>query len=238
MTIADYPRFCPVAMAASLLEPRWTMLVLSELWSGSSRFNDIQRGVPGMSPGLLARRLREMETNGLVTRGGPDRRDYVTTPFADELQPLILGLGAWAHRNADCDLSLQHLDARLLMWKIRRKIDRLHLPRQRCVIEFVLKDPAGRVGRYWLVARPGDETDLCFSDPKDEVDLFVETDLRTLTSAWMGHSRFEDEIASERIVLIGNVLLARSLTRWLVCSSFAAIGQDRHRPPSAAERAL
>ena len=68
MQDSSYPRFCPVAMAASLLEPRWTMLVLCEMWSGSTRFNEIQRGVPGMSPGLLSKRLKEMETNGLVTR--------------------------------------------------------------------------------------------------------------------------------------------------------------------------
>ncbi len=35
---SNYPRFCPVAMAASLLEPRWTMLLLCEMWSGSTRF--------------------------------------------------------------------------------------------------------------------------------------------------------------------------------------------------------
>ena len=70
---SNYPRFCPVAMAASLLEPRWTMLLLCEMWSGSTRFNEIQRGVPGMSPGLLSKRLKEMEASGLVTRrnGGP-----------------------------------------------------------------------------------------------------------------------------------------------------------------------
>jgi hypothetical protein len=37
---SSYPRFCPVAMAASLLEPRWTML-LCEMWSGSTRFNQL-----------------------------------------------------------------------------------------------------------------------------------------------------------------------------------------------------
>jgi len=60
MSQAQYPRFCPVAMAADMLEPRWTMLVLCEMWSGSTRFNEIQRGVSGMSPGLLSKRLKDM----------------------------------------------------------------------------------------------------------------------------------------------------------------------------------
>lgn len=52
MSETIYPKFCPVAMAADMLEPRWTLLVLYEMWAGSTRFNEIQRGVPGMSPGL------------------------------------------------------------------------------------------------------------------------------------------------------------------------------------------
>jgi DNA-binding HxlR family transcriptional regulator len=59
-----YTRFCPVAVACEMLEPRWTMLILCEMWSGSTRFSEIQRGVPGMSPSLLSKRLREMTEQG------------------------------------------------------------------------------------------------------------------------------------------------------------------------------
>lgn len=124
-------------MAASLLEPRWTMLFLCEMWSGSTRFNEIQRGVPGMSTALLSKRLKELEANGLVTRRestNGNYTEYLTTELADELAPLIRGLGEWAHRNIDCEVSLQDLDARLLMWKIRGKIDLLQLPRRKSVI--------------------------------------------------------------------------------------------------------
>ena len=69
MQDSSYPRFCPVAMAASLLEPRWTMLVLCEMWSGSTRFNEIQRGVPGMSPGLLSKRLKRWRQTALSPVG-------------------------------------------------------------------------------------------------------------------------------------------------------------------------
>ena len=224
MSEANYPKFCPVAMAASLLEPRWTMLVLCEMWSGSTRFSEIQRGVPGMSPGLLSKRLKEMETNGLIARrnaGSRSHREYVTTPIADELEPLIRGLGEWAHRNIDSDVSLQCLDARMLMWNIRRKIDLLQLPRRKNVIQFILKDPPNETSNYWLVAKPGEETDLCYTDPKFEVDLFIVGELRSFTSAWMGHTSLESEINADRISLSGNDLLARSMTKWLIRSSFA-----------------
>lgn len=237
MSDSNYPRFCPVAMAASLLEPRWTMLLLCEMWSGSTRFNQIQRGVPGMSPGLLSKRLKEMEANGLVrkkTDGARGQTEYLTTALADEAEPLIRGLGEWAHRNIDSEVSLRDLDARLLMWNIRRKVDKLELPRRKCVIQFMLEDPPNEQANYWLLSKPGEETDLCFTDPKHEVDLFVVCDLRALTAAWMGHSTFEAEIAAGRICLTGDDLMARTLTTWLVRSSYAEIAggtfsEDRRR---------
>ena len=228
MSDSNYPRFCPVAMAASILEPRWTMLLLCEMWSGSTRFNEIQRGVPGMSPGLLSKRLKEMEANGLVERSdaGPGAHvEYLTTPLADELKPLIFALGEWAHRNVDCEVSLQSLDARLLMWKIRGKIDQLHLPKRRSVIQFILDHPSKETANYWIVAKPGEETDLCYTDPKYDVDLYIVGGLRELTAAWMGHSTFEAEIAAGRISLTGHDLMARTLTKWLMRSSFAPFAE-------------
>ncbi|UYV36178.1 helix-turn-helix transcriptional regulator [Rhodobacteraceae bacterium D3-12] len=226
MSGSTYPRFCPVAMAASILEPRWTMLLLCEMWSGSTRFNEIQRGVPGMSPGLLSKRLKEMEVKGLVSRAGNRRgshTEYLTTPLADELEPLIRGLGEWAHRNIDCEVSLQDLNARLLMWKIRSKIDLLEMPKRKSIIQFILQNPTEETANYWLVAKPGEETDLCYTDPKFEVDLFVVAELRALTSAWMGHTSFAVEIEQGHITLTGDDLMARTLTEWLVRSSFSKV---------------
>ena len=50
--MSGYGQFCPVAKAMELLDERWTMLVIRELLAGSSRFNDLRRGVPHMSPAL------------------------------------------------------------------------------------------------------------------------------------------------------------------------------------------
>lgn len=218
-----YPRFCPIAMAADLLEPRWTMLVLCEMWSGSTRFNEIQRGVPGMSPTLLSKRLKEMEANGLIerTRGAGNRSEYVTTALANELEPIVVRLGEWAHRNIDTNVSLQSLDARMLMWNIRRKINRSELPIHKCVIQFTLKEEPEDPANYWLVVKPGVETDLCYMDPGFDVDLFVVSELRALTSAWMGHTSFEHEMDHDRISLIGHSGMARNLTKWMITSRFA-----------------
>ena len=52
-----YGQFCPVAKAAEILAERWTPLVLRELTCGSTRFNDLRRGLPLMSSSLLSQRL-------------------------------------------------------------------------------------------------------------------------------------------------------------------------------------
>jgi len=59
---SSYGQFCPVAMAAEIVCSRWTALVLRELLCGTTRFNDLRRGVPLMSPTLLSKRLKELET--------------------------------------------------------------------------------------------------------------------------------------------------------------------------------
>jgi DNA-binding HxlR family transcriptional regulator len=195
------------------------------MWSGSSRFNEIQRGVPGMSPGLLSKRLKDMDAKGLVRRRsdpGTGRSEYLTTRLSDELEPVVRSLGEWAHRNIDSTVSLQHLDAKTLMWNIRRKINRSELPLHKCVIQFTLNDAPNDTANYWLVFKPGVEPDICYLDQGFNVDLFIVSELRALTSAWMGHSRFEDEIEAERISLIGHQQMARSLTKWMIRSSFAS----------------
>ncbi len=74
MSQGSYGQFCPVAMAAEIICTRWTVLVLRELAAGTTRFNDLRRGLPRMSPALLSQRLKELEDAGVVVRR-PSRRD-------------------------------------------------------------------------------------------------------------------------------------------------------------------
>ena len=54
LLMRGYGQFCTVARAAEVFGERWTPLVVREILCGSQRFNDIRRGVPRMSPTLLA----------------------------------------------------------------------------------------------------------------------------------------------------------------------------------------
>jgi DNA-binding HxlR family transcriptional regulator len=55
MTQGGYMQFCPIALASEVLGSRWTLVLLRELLAGSTRFNDLRRGVPRMSPALLVK---------------------------------------------------------------------------------------------------------------------------------------------------------------------------------------
>ncbi|MBB3175170.1 DNA-binding HxlR family transcriptional regulator [Endobacter medicaginis] len=224
MADAGYNQFCPVAKACELLQPRWTLLVLCEMWSGSTRFNDIHRGVPGMSPTLLSRRLKEMEAHGLIRH---DATGYHSTAMARKLEPIVRDLGRWAHGNIDCEVSLRDLDSRLLMWNVRRKIDPGQFPGRRCVVQFTFPEQPAADRDYWLIARPGCETDLCVSDPGFAVDLFVESSLKTLTGVWMGWAPLRPALDRGDIYVCGDAALKGSIERWLVLSSFAGPVPDR-----------
>jgi DNA-binding HxlR family transcriptional regulator len=114
MTTASYQQFCPVAMAAEILCTRWTIVVLREMFAGSTRFNELRRGVPRMSPALLSRRLKELESAGIVARAASaaDRTlfEYRLTEAGRELGPLVEAFGIWGQRRIESSLSLARLD--------------------------------------------------------------------------------------------------------------------------------
>jgi DNA-binding HxlR family transcriptional regulator len=136
----SYGQFCPVAMAAELVCTRWTPLVLRELLAGSTRFNDLRKGVPRMSPALLSKRLKELEEAGIVERrrdaaGGG--HDYHLTQAGRDLQPVVETLGVWGQRWLETRVSLRNLNPSLLMWDMRRNLDPTPMPARRSTIQFL-----------------------------------------------------------------------------------------------------
>lgn len=227
MAEKTYGQFCPVAMAAEILSTRWTFVLLSEMLSGSTRFNEIRRGVPRMSPALLSKRLKELEAAGVIRRvTGSAATEYRLTDAGLALRPLVKAMGDWSMRWVDSDCTLANLDAQLLMWNMRRRIDPKPLPPRRTVIQFVYPELPPERRNYWLIVAPGTGTDLCSIDPGFDVDLYIHADLKAMTSAWMGMSRMEDEIDADRITLTGDMDMIRTLSAWLKRSSFAAPEQD------------
>ncbi len=220
---AGYKQFCPVAMASEVLCTRWTIVLLRELVAGSNRFNDLRRGVPRMSPALLSRRLKELEAAGVLERRGNGKAhaEYHLTKAGQDLRGVVEAIGVWGQRWVEADLSLDNLDASLLMWDMRRSLNVDPLPDRRSVIEFHYEDQPTSRRSWWLIVEADGHVDLCSVDPGFEVDLFATTDLRTMTSIWMGLSKVKAERQSKTLHLEGDTGLAKHMQTWLGLSPFA-----------------
>jgi DNA-binding HxlR family transcriptional regulator len=88
--------------AIELIGARWSGAVLQALFTGSHRFADIRAAIPGVSDIMLTRRLRELETAGLVERrviaASPVRVEYHLTQMGREARPVLDAVIAWSHR--------------------------------------------------------------------------------------------------------------------------------------------
>ena len=223
---ASYGQFCPVAMAAEIVCSRWTALVVRELLCGTTRFNDLRRGVPLMSPSLLSKRLKELEEAGVIVTvptAQPGVFEYRLTEAGEDLRPVVMSLGAWGQRWVESSLSLKNLDPSLLMWDMRRSLDPLPLPRRRCTINFLYPDVQSAKRSWWLVVDvvDGGNADLCSTNPGFEVDLYVKSSLRSMTAIWMGLTTVAREVEAGQVELIGDPEIAKSMQKWLGLSPFA-----------------
>jgi DNA-binding HxlR family transcriptional regulator len=219
----SYGQFCPVAMAAEIICSRWTPLLLRELLCGSTRFNDLRRGVPRMSPTLLSKRLKELAEAGIITANAAGRTgavEYKLTKAGEDLRGIVMSLGVWGQRWVESSLTLKNLDPSLLMWDMRRNLMPEPLPPRRCTVKFTYPELSANQRAWWLVI-DGGEVDLCGVDPGYEVDLYVNSTLRTMTAVWMGHSTLMAEIDAGNIELTGDRAIARSMHAWLGLSKFA-----------------
>ncbi|CAM3662052.1 winged helix-turn-helix transcriptional regulator [Isoptericola cucumis] len=220
--MTGYGQFCPVAKAMEVLDERWTLLVVRELLAGSTRFNELRRGNPRMSPTLLSKRLHTLEHAGIVRRTGVEgRARYRLTPAGEELRPVVEALGAWGTRWVG-DLGEADLDPHLLLWDMRRTVDVAAWPRERTVVAFVLTDVAPRVARWWIVVRDG-EAEVCDYDPGFEAKVVVTTPLRALTRLWRGDLTWAGALRRGDVLLDGDAEARRQVPRWLGQSVFAAV---------------
>lgn len=99
MKISDTPSngicddACPVRRTAEVIAYKWTTLIVRDLLSGKKRYSELLRSVDGISPRLLAERLRELEAEGLLTRTVyptvPPSTEYELTPLGHKLESVI-----------------------------------------------------------------------------------------------------------------------------------------------------
>ncbi len=97
MKKSDLPE-CPVATLLMLIGTKWKVLIIRDLLCGTKRFGELQRSI-GCSQKVLTDNLRELESNGLVSRKVypevPPRVEYSITKLGATLSPVLNAMATW-----------------------------------------------------------------------------------------------------------------------------------------------
>lgn len=89
----------PVRDTLDVIGGKWKLLILISVWEGNKHFREIERSIPKLSTKVLAKELKEMEANKLITRtivnGFPVRTEYTPTAYSATLKRVIMELQKW-----------------------------------------------------------------------------------------------------------------------------------------------
>lgn len=96
--------YCPVELTLDVVGGRWKPVILAHLKEGAHRYGELRRRMPGVSEKMLTQQLRELESDGLVTRQAfeerPLRVEYRLTEDGAALGPALQLLYEWGERRA------------------------------------------------------------------------------------------------------------------------------------------
>lgn len=218
-----YGQFCRVAQALEVIGERWTLLVVRELLEGSTRFSEIQRGVPRMSRSMLAQRLRSLVDAGVIERAGGG---YRLTTAGRELESVVMACGTWGARWTRHRIDRTDVDLALLMWDIRRRIDLESTPDRPVLVRMEFRGAPPGKERFYLHIKPV-EADLCLTNPGVHIDVCLTTTPGTMTRVWLGDLPFEEALRTGAIEAEGPHDLLRALPRWFKLSVFATVPRPR-----------
>ncbi len=224
-----YGQYCPLAHALEILGDRWTLLIVRDLMKGICRFNDLERGLPGISRGLLSKRLQLLQKAGIIEkRSGLQGRSttaYALTEAGWELEESIEELWQWGTRWAFGEPTLEELNSPLLMWRLHKDFDARRLPAARVVVQFDFH--GAESSTYWLVLNP-DDVSLCLTDPGFDINLLVTADLSTFFQVWAQRVSYEDALSSRRMLIEGPPGLVRDFPKWFDWSHKVEVERSRN----------
>lgn len=216
--MTGYGQFCSIARAHEVLGGRWTLLVVREILCGSTRFNDIRRGIPRVSRTVLSERLKALVFAGAITRtDGPRGQEYALTDAGRELANLVSDLGTWGQRWLAREPSKEDIDLEPVLVDMQRRVRFEALAKDPFVIRFEIR---GHRQRFMLLKKT--EASLCHQNPGFPEPLCVRGPLAALVAWWRGDMSF---IEAQRIGLVIDAPRAviRAFPTWFELYPFADI---------------
>jgi len=217
----DYGEACPISMAASVLCERWTLQIIRELFFGSTKYSEIQKFIPNISPSLLRDRLRSLESQGLVIRKRAERGnryEYFLTPSGKALAPVLTAMGKWGMRHAREGMTDKANTASGLVRDFAGGLNVDELPSGNTSIQLNLTDVDDSPRRY-IHVRDG-EVEVCDTDLGFETDVYITSTLDLMTRIWYGEVEMTYAIESGAMKVVAAPVYSRRITRWLRISSF------------------
>ena len=215
---------CPALGSAEILGDKWTLLILRELFLGTTRFNDFQRALPRMSPTLLSKRLKLLESNDILIRkagAGNRSKEYRLTRSGRELGPIVEYMAIWGLRWRRRRIGGEDYDISGFMWDLHRSLNTDALPDGETVFQVNYTDRDSYF-RWWLVATEN-TVDLCMEDPGREVDCYMTSSLECLISVWMGDTTVKQAMEDNTVVIEGAPHLIRTASNWFPRSPLADV---------------
>lgn len=229
--------FCPLALAGDVIGDRWTLLILRELTIGNTRFNDIARGLPGISRSLLVQRLKHLERKGvldavpLTTGRGSS---YHLTPAGKDLFDILYRMGQWSVNWLYHQIDPADVEPVQLMWWMHRLIRPDQLTAERVNVQFDHTRPVRR--SFWLVFEHGHAT-VCLADPGHPVDAVVTCSTEELGRVFSGFQTWSAAVRSGTIEVTGRRDVVRALPNWFAWSPWADDVRARAAMPGRARTA-
>jgi DNA-binding HxlR family transcriptional regulator len=219
----DYGKFCPVSMGTEVIADRWTPMILRELILGSTRFNDIARGLPGISRSLLVQRLKHLERKGVLERWPTATgrgSEYHLTPAGRDLERVVTALGEWSVQWLYNEMEPRSIDPITLTWWMHHRIDTSQLPPGRVVVQFDHTAPE-RV-TVWIVLDRG-EASVCNHHPGYDIDVLITCATGAMAGVFSGVESWGHAQSTGAVRIDGPPRLVRAVPRWFVGSPFSAL---------------
>lgn len=202
MAKKNYGQYCPMAQALELLGDRWTLLIIRDMLTGTRHFNDLERGLPGISRALLAKRLRHLQDVGVIEKqfndSGRKTTAYTLTQAGLDLFDVVSAISLWGANWSFGDPRAEQLDPLLLLWWMHNRVNHHCLPDERIVIQFDFYGAVNEI--YWLILTQKEAT-ICMTNPGYDINLIVNADLATFFKLWLGRIDYHEALDSDHLTI-------------------------------------
>lgn len=197
----SYNQYCAIARGLDVIGDRWTLLLVRELMLGPKRYGDLLAGSPGMGTNLLADRLREMESAGLVERvvlpPPAGSTVYQLTEAGSALEPVMMALGRWGRRFMGPIRPDEYLSPGAFFIALRARFEPENAAGLREAYEFRID------GRVFEV-RVEDGVCVTSEGRANAPVATITLDVETFTEIFFGRLTAEEALGSERVQVTGD----------------------------------